>query len=103
MAQSIEEFLLEAIEKDDVKAFAALMEQTQCGGYRLGRFPVLSVLYLYKSRKIISAFEEKFIKITAWELILLRTLDSALCGHFTTKKFRIQCVKCYFSIILLFF
>ena len=69
MAQSIEEFLLEAIEKDDLKAFEALMEQRPCGVYRLGRFPVLSMLYLYKSRKIIAAYEEKFIKITTWEAL----------------------------------
>ena len=68
MAQVIEEKLLEAIQKDDVKAFNALMENAQCGSYRLGRFPVLSLLYLYKSRKIISAYEEKFLRITAWEV-----------------------------------
>ena len=69
MAQPIEEFLLEAIQNDDKKAFDALMEKTQCGGYRLGRFPVLSLMYLYKSGRIISAYEEKFIKITSWEAL----------------------------------
>ena len=67
MAQSIEEKLLEAIEKDDVKAFNALMENAQCGAYRLGRFPVLSLLYLYKSRKILAAYEKRFLIITVWE------------------------------------
>ena len=67
MAQLIEENLLEVIVKDDVKAFNAMMENAQCGSYRLGRFPVLSIMYLYKSRKILSAYEEKFIKITSWE------------------------------------
>ncbi|MDE6666987.1 MAG: hypothetical protein K2K38_01405 [Clostridia bacterium] len=64
MAQLTEENLLKAIKKDDMKAFGALMEKAQCGVYRLGRFPVLSLLYLYKSRKILSAYEEKFLKIT---------------------------------------
>lgn len=59
--------LLQAIKKDDKKAFDALMERAQCGGYRLGRFPVLSLLYLYKSRKILSEYEEKFLKITSFE------------------------------------
>ncbi|MDE7439775.1 MAG: hypothetical protein K2N23_04635 [Clostridia bacterium] len=67
MAQSIENGLLEAVKKDDIKAFNALMEKARCGAYRLGRFPVLSLLYLYKSRKILSAYEEKFIKITAFQ------------------------------------
>ena len=67
MAQISEENLLNVIVKDDIKAFNALMEEAQCGSYRLGRFPVLSLLYLYNSKKIISAYEEKFIKITTWE------------------------------------
>ena len=67
MAQLNEEKLLEAIQKDDIKAFDALMEEAQCGVYRLGRFPVLSLLYLYKSRKILSSYEEKFIKTASWE------------------------------------
>lgn len=67
MAQSIEERLLEAIEKDDIKAFDALMEEAPCGAYRLGRFPVLSLLYLFSARKITSAHEETFAKISAWK------------------------------------
>ncbi|MDE6474437.1 MAG: hypothetical protein K2L70_04995 [Clostridia bacterium] len=64
MSQQIEQTLLEAIKKDDIKAFDALMETTQCGAYRLGRFPVLSLMYLYKSRKLISAYEDMFLKTT---------------------------------------
>ena len=67
MSQAIEEKLLFAIQKDDVKSFNALMEETQCGKFRLGRFPVLSLMYLYNSRAIISLYEEKFIKISVWE------------------------------------
>ncbi len=66
MAQSIENSLLEAVKKDDIKAFNAL-EEARCGAYRLGRFPVLSLLYLYKSKKILSAYEEKFIKIADYK------------------------------------
>ena len=67
MAQLIEESLLTAIKKDDIKAFDALMEKAWCGLYRLGRFPVLSLMYLYNSRQLIAAYEEKFIKIPAYE------------------------------------
>lgn len=69
MAQLIEESLLQALKKDDKKAFDALMKDAQCGAYRLGRFPVLSLAYLYKSKKIISAYEATFIKITAYEAL----------------------------------
>ncbi len=69
MSQSTEENLLEAIKKDDIKAFEALMENAQCGAYRLGRFPVLSLMYLYKSRKLLSSYEQRFIKIASYEAL----------------------------------
>lgn len=61
--------LLYAIQSDDIVAFNGLYESTRCGKYRLGRFPVLSLMYLYNSKKIIRAYEEKFIKIAAYEEI----------------------------------
>ena len=67
MAQSIEEKLIQAIERDDIKEFDDLMKNARCGVFRLGRFPVLSLMYLYNSKKIISAYGESLIKITAWE------------------------------------
>ena len=67
MDGQFENSLLQAIKKDDIKAFNALMEKAQCGTYRLGRFPVLSLLYLYKSRKILSEYEESFLKIASYE------------------------------------
>ena len=69
MAQLTAESLLQAIKKDDTKAFSAFMEKTPCGAYRLGRFPVLSLLYLYKSRRILSAYEESFLRITSHEAL----------------------------------
>ena len=69
MAQLIEQDLLKVIKADDKKAFDALMEQTQCGAIRLGRFPTLSLLYLYNARKILSSYEERFIKITNYEIL----------------------------------
>lgn len=64
--QTIEESLFQAIKKDDKKAFDALMENTQCGACRLGRFPTLSLLYLYDAKKILADYEEKFIDITSF-------------------------------------
>ena len=95
MAQSIEEFLLETIEKDDVKAFDALMEQTKCGGYRMGRFPVLSMLYLYKARRILSAYEENFLKITSWEEI---KEPASVAKKFSEKAGK--CLRLYLSEVV---
>lgn len=86
MQQTSEESLLQAIKKDDIKAFDALMEKARCGGYRLGRFPVLSLLYLYKSRKILSAYEESFLQITSFE-VLREPVE-------VSKKFSAKAGKC---------
>ena len=67
MAQAFEETLLRAIEKDDKKAFDALTEETPCGKYRLGRFPVLSLLYLFGARRILLAYEKAFVQVSTWQ------------------------------------
>lgn len=59
--------MFQAIKNDDINTFNALMEKAQCGAYRLGRFPVLSLMYLYNSRKLLSLYEEKFLKIASYE------------------------------------
>ncbi|MDE6441836.1 MAG: hypothetical protein K2L12_03670 [Clostridia bacterium] len=69
MAQPIEESLFQAIKKDDIKAFAALMQKARCGACRLGRFPVLSLMYLYKSRRLISEYGQSFLKNTNFEVL----------------------------------
>lgn len=69
MAQSIEESLLRAIKDDDIKSFNILIDNAQCGAYRLGRFPVLSLLYLYKSRKILSACEERLLSYSNFKAV----------------------------------
>lgn len=69
MSQPIEESLLQAIKQDDGKAFDALPEKAKHGTYRLGRFPVLSLMYLYKARRLISAYEESFLKISNYDTL----------------------------------
>ncbi|MCH5154574.1 MAG: hypothetical protein J1F71_05115 [Clostridiales bacterium] len=67
MAKTLSQKLLTAIQYDDVYAFGDLTEKTPCGKLRIGRFPVLSLLYLYKAKRILSVYENEFIKISAWE------------------------------------
>ena len=92
---TIEESLLQAIKKDDIKAFDALMERTQGGAYRLGRFPLLSLLYLYKSRKILSEHEERFLKVTSFEE-LKEPIE--LSKKFSSKAGK--CLRLYLSEIV---
>ncbi len=55
--------LLDAIKKDNISAFKKLIVVEDCKYYTYGRFPVLSLCYLWDSWKIISSFEKYLIKI----------------------------------------
>ena len=61
------EKLFQALRKDDIKEFKSCMETNYCGSLRLGRFPVLSVMYLYNSRRLLRAYEKKFLKHNSWQ------------------------------------
>ena len=95
MAQSIEETLLQIIKSDDTKAFDALMDKAQCGAYRLGRFPVLSLLYLYKARKILSLYEETFLKVTN-SVVLSEPME--ISKKFSSKAGK--CLRLYFNEVV---
>lgn len=66
-SSSFIEELTKAIEKDDIKTFTGCMEKFPCGSFRLGRFPVLSALYLCRSGKILKAYEKQFMSIGSWQ------------------------------------
>lgn len=95
MAQSIEESLLQAIKKDDIKAFDALTEKAQCGSYRLGRFPLLSLMYLYKSKRLVSSYEEKLLKITGFTPM---REPAEISAKFSSKAGK--CLRLYFDEIV---
>lgn len=69
MEEKFSESLLDAVKRDDKKAFDSLMAQQPCGTFRLGRFPTLSLIYLYNASKIRAAYEEKFVKYNSWQEI----------------------------------
>ena len=55
--------LLDAIKKDNVKAFGRIIQDAECLLFTYGRFPVLSLCYLWDSWKIISKYESRLISI----------------------------------------
>ena len=55
--------LLDAIKKDNVKAFGKIIQDAECLLFTYGRFPVLSLCYLWDSWKIISKYESRLISI----------------------------------------
>ena len=53
--------IFEAIKKDDDTAFAKIVQSNTDLKIRFGRFPLLSVCYLFESNKILSRFENAMI------------------------------------------
>lgn len=95
MTQALSQKLLTAIQYDDLNAFFELTEKHPCGKYRLGRFPVLSLLYLYKAKRILAAYESEFITISAWEALDEPT-DAA--GRFSAAAGK--CLRLYFDKVV---
>lgn len=58
-----EKRLFEAIKKDDLKSFTFLMPTNSDLNLCYGRFPILSLLYMYSSFKILAKFEKKLMQI----------------------------------------
>ena len=61
------ERLFQAIKKDDVKEFESCMSETHCCPLRLGRFPTLSVMYMYNAGRLLRIYEKNFLKCTTWQ------------------------------------
>ncbi|MDD3947389.1 MAG: hypothetical protein PHI19_06080 [Clostridia bacterium] len=59
--------ILEAVKKDDLKLFSALFEQKK-GVVSLcfGRFPLLSLCYLYSANKILASFEKLLLQVGSY-------------------------------------
>lgn len=87
--------MLQAIKKDDRKAFDALMEKAQCGAYRLGRFPVLSLLYLYGARAVLSAYEQSFLQIGEYKVL---HEPAEISRKFSAKAGK--CLRLYFNEVV---
>lgn len=63
-----EQKLFDAIKKDDVKSFTFLMPTNSDLNLCYGRFPILSLLYLYSSFKILAKFEKKLMSIRSFKV-----------------------------------
>lgn len=61
--------LFEAVKKDDCEAFFNLTKNTRLGSTCFGRFPVLSLMYLYGSDKLIKNFEKKLLEVGVYTVV----------------------------------
>ena len=55
--------LFEEIKRDDVKAFTSLVEKNTLHTISYGRFPLLSVLYLYGAERILKKYESVLLNV----------------------------------------
>lgn len=61
--------LFEAIKTDDLKSFAFIMQTNLDLNLCYGRFPLLSLMYLYSSFKILSKYETKLLKVKDFRIV----------------------------------
>lgn len=61
--------LLEAVKKDDCEAFFNLTKNTRLGSTCFGRFPVLSLMYLYGSDNLVKHFEKKLLEVGVYTVV----------------------------------
>ncbi len=59
--------ILEAIKQDDLALFSALTDKSK--NLLFGRFPLLSLCYLYNAKHIIKKFEPELLKVTNYNLV----------------------------------
>ena len=61
--------LLEAIKYDDVKKYSTFSKEIGIGDLRFGRFPLLSVMYLYRSKKLMARYEKQYLLINTYRIV----------------------------------
>ena len=67
MDQAELKLLFESIKKDDLNLFSTLIDGNENVCY--GRFPILSLCYLYGSKKIIKKHKKRFYKIAEYKKV----------------------------------
>ena len=68
MLLGLDSEILKAIKADDIKAFRACMKNAVALSISFGRFPILSLCYLYNSRKIIKEYEDKLLGVRSYTI-----------------------------------
>lgn len=59
--------ILDSIKQDDLVLFSALTEKSK--NLLFGRFPLLSLCYLYNAKKIVSKFEDELLNVSNFNLV----------------------------------
>lgn len=92
MSEIIAQKAFEAIKNDDVSAYETLSQSDRIGAYRYGRFPALSLMYLYKSKKLIRTYEGELLKISDYA-----SVSEPVAAFSDFKKIAGKCLRLYFD------
>ena len=82
--------LFKAIKSDDVVAFAGFIMQKNELNISFGRFPILSLCYLYNSKNILSKFEKQLMPVHNFVFV-----DEYFEIYKDFKKYAKKCLKFY--------
>lgn len=69
MEQETLKLIFNVIKLDDVKSFSLLVSHNSCLNLCYGRFPLLSLCYIYDSTEILLEFEDKLCKINNYTFV----------------------------------
>lgn len=69
MTQKEARQLFEAVKSDDLTSFCALVQDKNNLSISFGRFPLLSICYIYQSKKIIKKFQKQLFEIDNFEIV----------------------------------
>ena len=59
--------LYQAVKKDDIQAFSSFVVKNE--NICFGRFPLLTLCYLYKSKKILKKYKEALLNIKSYKVV----------------------------------
>jgi hypothetical protein len=59
--------IFEAVKKDDLKSFSSLLTEPSDLNVCFGKFPLLSVMYLFESWNILSVYEARLLRVSKFE------------------------------------
>ena len=66
MLEDIESEIFNAIKADDIKSFETHVSKGAVLNISFGRFPILSLCYLYNAKKIIAKYEDRLLSISTY-------------------------------------
>lgn len=84
--------ILNAIKTDDLSSFSHLVVAQNATALSFGRFPLLSLCYLFNSKKIVKKYEKQLLKIDEYTVV-----EEPFFIYQKFKVFAKKAVRLYFD------